>query len=188
MPVAVAVEPTPYIEILIPTEVTIRVPDGADRQTIVDVLAACDPFVDSIQALEDRNANADAAVSIMAPRTKADLAKLVDTTGQSLRKPQSIESLPMRATTQVPVDETYMTRSDATRIITGDFFVGIRSELRVEVLKERFADNLQYGFLAWLRTITPRRAIRVVAIASVTVMATGRPSGIAETTNAITRT
>jgi len=38
--------------------------------------------------------------------------------------------------------------------MTGDFsqlFVGIRSELRVEVLRERFADNLQYGFLAWMR-------------------------------------
>jgi HK97 family phage major capsid protein len=126
----------------------------ANDLVLGDVLADYDPFVDSIQALEDRNANAEAAVSIMAPRTKADLAKLVDTTGQPLRKPQSIESLPMRATTQIPVDETYMTRSDATRIITGDFsqlFVGIRSELRVEILRERFADNLQYGFLAWMR-------------------------------------
>jgi len=42
------------------------------------------------------------------------------------------------------VDEADMTRSDASRIITGDFsqlFVGIRSELRVEVLRA--------GFVAW---------------------------------------
>jgi hypothetical protein len=37
-----------------------------------------------------------------------------------------------------------------------------------------------------LRTITPRRAMRVVAIARATVIATGRPSGIAETASAIT--
>jgi hypothetical protein len=32
---------TPCIEILLPAEVTIRVPDGADRQTLADVLSAC---------------------------------------------------------------------------------------------------------------------------------------------------
>ena len=36
------------------------------------------------------------------------------------------------------------------------------------------------------RTMTFRRAIRVVATASATVMATGNPSGIADTANAIT--
>lgn len=119
-----------------------------------DAMLSYDPFVDSILTLENGNANSEAATSIMAPRTKADLAKLVDTTGQPLRKPQSIESLPMRATTQIPVDEEYATRADATRIITGDFsqlFVGIRSQLRIEVLRERYADHLQYGYLAWMR-------------------------------------
>lgn len=41
LPVTVAAEPSPCIEILLPAEVTIRVPDGADRQTIADVLSAC---------------------------------------------------------------------------------------------------------------------------------------------------
>jgi hypothetical protein len=41
VPVTVAVRPSPWIEILLPTDVTIRVPDGADRQTILDVLSAC---------------------------------------------------------------------------------------------------------------------------------------------------
>ena len=42
VPVTVAAQPSPCIEILLPTDVTIRVPDGADRQTIRDVLAACE--------------------------------------------------------------------------------------------------------------------------------------------------
>ncbi len=36
----------------------------------------------------------------------------------------------------------------------GDFtqlLLGIRQELRIEVLKEAFAGNLQYGFIAHLR-------------------------------------
>jgi HK97 family phage major capsid protein len=39
-------------------------------------------------------------------------------------------------------------------VIMGDFtelYLGVRSELRVEVLREKYADALQYGFLAWLR-------------------------------------
>jgi hypothetical protein len=41
VPVTVTAQPVPCIEILLPTDVMIRVPDGADRQTILDVLSAC---------------------------------------------------------------------------------------------------------------------------------------------------
>ena len=42
VPVTFAVQTAPCIEILLPADVTIRIPDGADRQTIFDVLAACE--------------------------------------------------------------------------------------------------------------------------------------------------
>jgi HK97 family phage major capsid protein len=54
----------------------------------------------------------------------------------------------------MPVDETHGTATDASAIVMGDFrelWLGIRLQLRIEVLKERYADNLQMGFLAWLR-------------------------------------
>ena len=41
-----------------------------------------------------------------------------------------------------------------SEIILGDFsnlYIGIRTALRVEVLRETFAGNFQYGFLAFLR-------------------------------------
>lgn len=42
LPISVATETNSgCIEVLLPTEVTIRIPDGADRQTIFDVFSAC---------------------------------------------------------------------------------------------------------------------------------------------------
>lgn len=42
VPVTFAERPVACIEILLPTDVTVRIPDGADRQTIFDVLSACE--------------------------------------------------------------------------------------------------------------------------------------------------
>ncbi|MBE3589871.1 MAG: phage major capsid protein [Firmicutes bacterium] len=91
---------------------------------------------------------------VMAPRTETQLAKLKDSTGQPLRRPDTLAQARFVASTIVPVNETHGTATGATRIITGDFsqvLVGVRTALRVEVLRERYADALQYGFLAWLR-------------------------------------
>ena len=44
--------------------------------------------------------------------------------------------------------------SDESTIFCGDFshlIIGIRNEIRIEIFKERFADTLEYGFLAYMR-------------------------------------
>lgn len=122
---------------------------GANGGALTDF----DPIVDAIQTMRSANAAEPTAV-ILAPRTEASIAKLKDTLGQPLRKPDMITKLPFLATNQIPTNETQGTSNNATQIITGDFtqlMLGIRSELRIEMLKERYADYLQMGFLCWLR-------------------------------------
>lgn len=111
------------------------------------------PLLDARAALLNANANEPTAY-VMAPRTDTDIAKLADTTGQPLRRPTAIENVRFLRTTRIPTDEVHGTATNASRIITGDFaqcLVGVRTALRIEVLRERYADFLQYAFLAWLR-------------------------------------
>lgn len=112
-----------------------------------------DKLLDALQILADKNA-ADPTAAIMAPRTSTTISKFKDTTTQPLVRPQALANLPFLATTQIPVDETQGTSGDASRIITGHFpelWIGTRRSLRIEVLKERYAENFQYGLLAFLR-------------------------------------
>lgn len=109
--------------------------------------------LDTLLELKLDNA-ADPSAMVMAPRTWRTIEGFTDTTGQPLRAPVSIERIPRLSTTLVPVDQTHGTANNASPIIVGDFsqmMLGVRSGLRVEVLRERFADNLQYAFLAHLR-------------------------------------
>lgn len=109
--------------------------------------------LDTLLELKLDNA-ADPSAMVMAPRTWRTIEGFTDTTGQPLRAPVSIERIPRLSTTLVPVDQTHGMANNASPIIVGDFsqmMLGVRSGLRVEVLRERFADNLQYAFLAHLR-------------------------------------
>lgn len=91
---------------------------------------------------------------IMHLRTLTNIAKLKDTTNQALVPPGIIASLPSYSTTSVSIADTQGSSSVASRIYIGDFrqlYVGIRSNLRIEVVRERFAENHQYAFVAHLR-------------------------------------
>ncbi|MEF2557599.1 phage major capsid protein [Aurantimonas sp. C2-5-R2] len=99
-----------------------------------------------------RTANSDATGYVMAPRDDGTLAGLTATDGQPLQVPPAIAGVPILTTTAIPVNGGVGTNESS--IIAGDWsrlMVGIRSELRIEVLKERFADVNQYAFVAHLR-------------------------------------
>lgn len=120
--------------------------NGAAISDFTDVL-------DAVQLMQDDNAGGVSGM-IMAPRTHRVFAGLADTTGQPLRRPFTLENIPFLETTQVPVDQTQGTATDASSIYLGDFsdlIIGMRSRLRVEILKERYADTLQIGFLVHMR-------------------------------------
>lgn len=109
--------------------------------------------LDSMLELQNASAN-DPTALVMAPRTWRTLAGLTDTTGQPLTAPPAVSAIPQLVSTQVPVNQTQGTAVNASPILTGDFtqlLLGVRQQLRVDVLKETFASNLQFGFLAHLR-------------------------------------
>ncbi|MCK0151086.1 phage major capsid protein [Marivita sp. S6314] len=90
---------------------------------------------------------------IMHPRDEGSFTDLVDSDGQPLRMNPKLEAIPMLTTTSIPVDGG--SGSDESTIIAGNFsrlLVGIRSDIRVEVLKtSAYASNLQYTLLAHMR-------------------------------------
>ncbi len=113
----------------------------ANYDKIIDAMYEC--WVDNSPVVN---------VAIMHPRTLATLAKLKETTTNApLEKPEVLRAVPFMQTTSLSITEAPGT---ASRIILGDFsklMIGIRTQLRIEVLRELYAANLQYGFLAHLR-------------------------------------
>jgi HK97 family phage major capsid protein/HK97 family phage prohead protease len=111
------------------------------------------PLIEAWRLMAEDNA-AEPGAFVMAPRTWATIEKLKDTTGQPLQRPPALQGKPFLVTTALPINETHGTATNASRIITGDWselLIGMRAELRIEVLRELFAGNLQFGFLAHMR-------------------------------------
>ncbi len=117
-------------------------------------LASYSPLVSARRLLMGQN-NDLVSAYVMHPDTEATLGDLVDSTGQPLNYPTILDRprpLQMLTTTQLPVN--LGTGTNETTIYAGDFsklMIGLRSGIRVEVLKERYADNMQYGFLIHAR-------------------------------------
>jgi HK97 family phage major capsid protein len=89
---------------------------------------------------------------IMHPRDMGDLAGLTDTTNQPLNAPATLAGIPMLTTTAIPTDGG--TGSNESTIFVGNFshvMIGVRSGVRVDVLRERYADSHQYGLVAHMR-------------------------------------
>jgi HK97 family phage major capsid protein/HK97 family phage prohead protease len=94
----------------------------------------------------------DTSAIIMHPRTFATLAKLKQATELApLPPPPAIAGIPILQTTALSIVQAPGT---ATTVIAGDFsrlLVGMRSSMRLEILRERYGEFLQLGFLAHLR-------------------------------------
>jgi len=74
--------------------------------------------------------------------------------GRPLQWPTDVASIPRFTTTSMPIAETQGSSAVASSIIMGDFtdlLVGLRSGLPIEIVKERYAEFLQYGFIAHMR-------------------------------------
>lgn len=100
-----------------------------------------------------RGNNFEPNAHLQAPRTNTSLSKLKESTTLAYLAPPA-GMLPMLPTKQVPIDLTVGTSTDCSEIYTGDWsqlMVGIRSQIRLEFLRERYADSGQYAFLAWFR-------------------------------------
>lgn len=133
-------------------------------------ISSFDPFLDAIYEMHADNAG-DMTAAVMHPRTEKTLMKLKNGEGLPLVRPQAIASLPFMSTTQIPIDETQGASTDCSSIIAGDFtkmLVGMRTQLVIEVLRERYADALQYGLLCYLRADMvlehPESFVRIVGV------------------------
>lgn len=112
-----------------------------------------DKLIDAVYEMQLDNAE-DPTGMVMHPRTAAQLAKLKDGDGTSLVPPEMIGRIPLLKTTSASIAQTQGSASNASSILFGDFrhlFIGLRDEMNITVLKERYADNGQIGFLCWMR-------------------------------------
>jgi HK97 family phage major capsid protein len=101
-----------------------------------------------------RTSNFEPNAQILAPRTGQSLALLRDTTNQYIAPPSYLDNIPRLPTNQVPINLTVGGSVDCSEVYTGQFdqlMVGIRTTFNLHYLGERFLDNGQVAFLAYLR-------------------------------------
>lgn len=111
-----------------------------------------DNVIDAAAIIMGNNRTPNAYV--MAPRTAMAYAKLKSTQGEYLEPPTVVAALAPFSTTSVSVAETHGTSSTASSIYVGDFrqvAIGLRQDIQITRLVERYADFNQIGFLAIIR-------------------------------------
>jgi HK97 family phage major capsid protein len=114
----------------------------------VDVGGAFKDFSKPLEAvlkLRQNNVWSDTPLHMLLnPLGWSQLQGLVSNEGQPLQPPMAIAEIPQLVSTAVP----------AAQAVVGDFnklIVGIRDQLRIELLRETFADRYQVAFLASMR-------------------------------------
>ena len=130
-----------------------------------------DNLVDGWIKILASNANAPTA-AIMHANTLGVLAKTKDTEGVYLDRPEILRNLPLLDTGNVRLDDAGS--PSGTSIFLGywpDMIIGVRTQMRVEILRELYAASHQYGFVAWLRAdiqlLHPKSFCRIQNIESV---------------------
>jgi HK97 family phage major capsid protein len=112
-----------------------------------------DVLVDSVGRVRD--ANESPTAQVMADRTARSLGKQKDSQGTYLAAPGYLDGVRRLTTSQVPVNLTTGTSTDASDVFTGDFsqlLVGVRTALSITVLRERFmVEEGSFGLVGWYR-------------------------------------
>jgi HK97 family phage major capsid protein len=112
-----------------------------------------DDLVDAVGRLRD--ANEEPTAQILADRTGRTLAKIKASDGSYVAPPTYLDGVQRLATSQVPTNLTMGLSTDTSDLFTADWtqlFIGVRTQLIVTLLSERFMpDAGQYGFVAWWR-------------------------------------
>jgi HK97 family phage major capsid protein len=114
--------------------------------------ASYDFLLDAVFGL--REVNFQPTAMIDAPRTERTLAGLKDSTQQPLRAPDALAQIPRYSTNQVPVNLTQGTANNASDVFVASWpevMIGMRTDLQLQVLRERYAESGVIGVLAWMR-------------------------------------
>jgi HK97 family phage major capsid protein len=112
-----------------------------------------DNLVSDVTTLREAHENPTA--TIVSPRSEKQLAVLkADTDGQYLTPPPFLNSVKRLWTSQIPSNLTVEGNTNVSYVITGDYtqsVVAVRAPLTVLTLRERYADQLQVGWVAYAR-------------------------------------
>ncbi|MCZ4260973.1 phage major capsid protein [Limimaricola sp. G21655-S1] len=125
---------------------------GIGTTALAGALTGYSPLVAARTGILSANAGPVSAI-IMHPRDEGTLTGLMDANEQPRMAPRAVEQIPMLTTTAIPTDGG--AGSNESTIFAGNFshlLIGMRSQITVTVLKERYAENMQYGLLAHMRT------------------------------------
>lgn len=124
---------------------------GANGTSLNSVTVGYDWFLDAAGSLRSNNFEPNG--HIVAPRTVTTLRKIRQgTTSAYLAPPEGLP--PIYQTNQIPTNVTVGTSNNASYIFTAaweNLLIGMRTQFRLQVLTERYADTGQYGFVAWFR-------------------------------------
>jgi HK97 family phage major capsid protein len=125
----------------------------ATNGATVSTAGGYDVLVNGVGALRSVNEYPNAI--IYSERTAQEYGVLKDGQGRYLAKPDYLADINVISSNQVPNNLTVGTGTTCSDIIIGDFsqlLIGVRGALQIEMLHEKYADTLQVGFLAHLRT------------------------------------
>ena len=134
-----------------PQPTGLRLQSGIGNTALNAALTSYAPLLTAQTGILTANGGPVNAI-IAHPRDAGTLAGLTDTTGQPLNVPPAIAGVPMLTTSSIQVDAG--SGNDESNIYVGNFanlMIGMRNDIRVEVLRERFADTHQYAFVAHMR-------------------------------------
>ena len=110
-------------------------------------------FITAMQSILTANAPMPTA-AIMAPRSFATLAGLLDTTNQPRRRPPVLDTWQFVPTSQIPVNLTVGTSNDCTELYVGDFSkvaFFLREGVSIQRLNELYAGTGEIGFACHTR-------------------------------------
>jgi HK97 family phage major capsid protein len=127
--------------------------EGINTETGIGAITDYKDVLAAYRKILDDNAPEPTGL-VISNREWQAFAGLEDTTGQPLRKPPAIESLPMLPTSAISITAGGGTESSAFLGYWPDLILAMRAEMRIEMLKELYAGTLEVGFLAHLRMDT----------------------------------
>lgn len=129
------------------------------------------PVLEAVALMQTANVYTDPTALVMAPRTAKEFAEAKASTGQYLARPDSISRLPFLATTSIPINETQGTSNASSSAYLADYsqcIIGMRANIRLQALVERYADFLQVGLIAYIRADValahPQAFVRILGI------------------------
>ena len=134
-----------------PEPTGLRLQSGIGHTALNAALTNYAPFVTARTGVLSANGGPITAM-IVHPRDEGKLSGLSDTTGQPLNAPTSIAGIPMLTTSAIQTDAG--SGNDESTAYIGNFsnlLIGLRNDIRIEVLRERFATTHEYAFIAHCR-------------------------------------